>query len=57
MVISPWIFVPSPFKDAVFIVLGILLYVSTFDLRKKAARTPDHQETESMPISSPTIAA
>jgi hypothetical protein len=50
LILSPWIFVPSLFKDALFIVLGILLYISTLDLRRKTPRAPDHQETESTPV-------
>lgn len=56
LVVSPWIFVPSLFKDALFIILGILLYISTLDLRKKH-RNPDHQETESIPVTYPPITA
>lgn len=33
--ISPFIFVPGIFKDVVLIVAGILLFVSTLDLKKK----------------------
>jgi hypothetical protein len=50
LIISPWIFIPGLFKDATFIVLGILLFISTLDLRKRAPRASDHQETESMPV-------
>ncbi|MEN9880961.1 MAG: hypothetical protein RLZZ308_144 [Candidatus Parcubacteria bacterium] len=48
MIISPWLFIPSIFKDVIFIVAGVLLYLSTLDLRKKAhVHDPHHQETES----------
>lgn len=57
LVISPWIFIPGLFKDAMFIVLGTLLFVSTLDLRKKMARNPDHQEVESSPITQTTVGA
>lgn len=33
--ISPWIFTPSVFKDIVFIIAGVLLFISTLDLRRK----------------------
>ena len=33
--ISPWIFIPGIFKDIVFIIAGVLLFVSTLDLRKR----------------------
>lgn len=49
LIVSPWIFIPGLFKDAVFIVLGILLYVSTLDLRKKSVRNHDREENESIP--------
>lgn len=49
LVLSPWIFIPGILKDIIFIIAGILLYVSTLDLRKKVLHNPDHQETESNP--------
>jgi hypothetical protein len=52
LILSPWIFIPGLFKDGLFIVLGILLYISTLDLRRKAPRHTD-QETESMPPRDP----
>jgi hypothetical protein len=51
IVLSPWIFIPSVFKDVVFIIAGILLFVSTLDLRKKVVHSDHHQETESRPTS------
>lgn len=50
LILSPWIFIPGLFKDAIFIILGTLLFISTLDLRRKSARHPDHQETESTPV-------
>lgn len=50
LILSPWIFVPGLFKDVVFIIAGIFLYISTLDLRKKVVHNPDHQETESKPV-------
>jgi hypothetical protein len=50
LVLSPWVFIPGLFKDAIFIILGILLYISTLDLRRKITREATHQETESMPM-------
>ena len=51
LVLSPWIFIPDLTKDVVFIFAGILLYISTLDLRKKQAPVaPHHQETESKPV-------
>jgi hypothetical protein len=57
LVLSPWIFIPGLFKDAVFIILGILLFISTLDLRRKTPRHPDHQETESTPVRETSIVA
>jgi hypothetical protein len=50
LVLSPWIFIPGLFKDVMFIIAGALLFISTFDLRKKAVHHPTHQETESTPV-------
>lgn len=33
--LSPWIFVSGVFKDILFVLSGILLFVSTFDLKKR----------------------
>jgi hypothetical protein len=51
LVLSPWIFIPGVFKDVIFIIAGILLYISTLDLRKKIVHSEHHQETESKPAS------
>ncbi len=51
LVLSPWIFIPDLTKDVIFIFAGILLYISTLDLRKKQqAVAPHYQETESKPV-------
>lgn len=55
LIISPWIFIPGLFKDVVFILAGILLFVSTLDLRKRVMHNDQHQETESKPIASPAV--
>jgi hypothetical protein len=49
LILSPWIFIPGVFKEVVFIVAGILLLVSTLDLRKKIIYTPPSPENENMP--------
>lgn len=41
---SPWIFIPNAFKDIVFIVSGIFLFLSTLDLRKKQRTNHPHLE-------------
>jgi hypothetical protein len=46
ILISPWIFIPGVFKDVVFIIAGILLFISTLDLRKRP-RAPDTHEEQS----------
>lgn len=51
LIISPWIFIPGVFKDVIFIIAGILLFISTLDLRKKVVHSDHHQETESKPAS------
>jgi hypothetical protein len=57
LVLSPWIFIPSTFKDIIFIFAGVLLFISTLDLRKKVIHSEHHQETESRPISSHVVNA
>lgn len=32
---SPFIFVPGVFKDVVFLLSGVFLFISTLDLKKK----------------------
>lgn len=51
LLISPWIFIPGLFKDVVFVIAGVLLFISTLDLRKKVVHSDHHQETESKPVS------
>jgi hypothetical protein len=50
LILSPWLFIPGPFKDVIFIVAGIFLFISTLDLRKKVVHSDHHQETESRPL-------
>ncbi|MFA5132127.1 MAG: hypothetical protein WC444_02235 [Candidatus Paceibacterota bacterium] len=60
LVLSPWIFIPGLFKDVAFIVAGVLLFISTLDLRKKVIHHgdhPEHQETESTPVMHTTVSA
>ncbi len=51
LIIAPWIFIPTIFKDIVFMFAGVFLFISTLDLRKRVAPSPTHQETESKPSS------
>ena len=57
LVLSPWIFIPGVFKDVIFIFAGVLLFISTLDLRKKIIHTEQHQETESKPALSQIVNA
>lgn len=57
LVVSPWIFIPGLFKDIVFIAAGVLLFISTLDLRKKVVHSDHHQETESKPVIHHTVNA
>ena len=57
LVLSPWIFIPGVFKDVIFIVAGILLFISTLDLRKKVVYSDQHQETESRPVTQHVVNA
>jgi hypothetical protein len=50
LILSPWIFIPGIIKDIFFIVVGVLLFISTFDLRRKQTNNPTHQETDSTPL-------
>jgi hypothetical protein len=49
LILSPWIFIPSLFKDIIFIIAGVFLMISTLDLRKKVIHHTEHQENESIP--------
>jgi hypothetical protein len=57
LVLSPWVFIPGLIKDVVFIIAGILLFISTLDLRKKVIHSDHHQETESRPVTSHIVNA
>lgn len=35
LIISPWLYLPTVFKEVVMIALGIILFLITLDLRKK----------------------
>lgn len=50
LILSPWIFIPGLFKDIIFIIAGVLLFISTLDLRKRVIKGGHHQETESKPV-------
>ncbi len=57
LLLSPWIFIPTVIKDVIFIIAGILLFVSTLDLRKKVVHSDHHQETESRPVATHVVNA
>lgn len=50
IILSPWIFIPGLFKDVIFVVSGILLFISSLDLRKKSHIHHEHHENESIPV-------
>lgn len=50
LLLSSWIFIPGIFKDVIFILAGILLFISTLDLRRRVVHSEHHQETESRPV-------
>ena len=35
LIISPWLYIPTVFKEVIFIALGVTLFLVTIDLRKK----------------------
>lgn len=43
-IISPFIFIPGVFKDTVFIIMGVLLFVSTLDLKRRQPKIENHGE-------------
>ncbi len=45
--ISPWIFIPGIFKNIVFILAGVFLFVSTLDLKKRPRATFEDRHEES----------
>lgn len=45
--VSPWIFIPGVFKNIVLILAGILLFVSTLDLKKRSRATFEDRHEES----------
>lgn len=51
LVLSPWIFIPGVIKDGIFIVLGILLFISTLDLRRKQPLHRDDLESKPLSVS------
>ena len=55
LILSPWIFIPGIFKDIIFIIAGVLLFISTLDLRRKNLSNISHQENESVPVPQTTV--
>ena len=35
LIISPWIYIPSVYKDILFFIIGIILIATTIDIKKK----------------------
>ncbi len=46
LIISPWLYIPTVFKEVLFIALGVSLFLVTIDLRKK--KKEDGFETKSV---------
>ena len=53
LLLSPWIFTPELYKEVIFFIMGLLLFISTLDLRKKVVHSDHHEETESNPHTPP----
>lgn len=51
LVLSPWIYVPTAFKEVGFIILAALLYLSTVDVRKR--REKEMQNEAGAPLTEP----
>ncbi len=51
ILISPWVFIPGIFKDVVFLVAGVFLFISTLDLKKrpKVVYEDHHEESGETP--------
>ena len=54
ILLAPFIFIPSIFKDITFILAGVLLFISTLDLKKKPRHFEDRHE-ESL-VEAPKVA-
>jgi hypothetical protein len=46
LIITPWIYIPTAFKEIFIIVLGVFLFLLTLDLRKK--KRGENVETKSV---------
>ncbi len=53
LLFSPWIMIPTPFKDVLFIILGISLFFSTLDIRKKRTERALPQDNPPTPSTFP----
>jgi hypothetical protein len=53
LLISPWIYIPSIYKEIIFIIAGVFLYISTVDIRKKPKVHDEGSDAASLE-SSPT---
>lgn len=55
LVLSPWIYVPTAFKEVLLIVLGMSLFLVTIDLRKKRREDLYETKTNSFVESRPIV--
>ena len=44
LILSPWMYIPSVFKDIYFIILAVFLYISTIDLKKRREQKEKQKE-------------
>lgn len=55
LLLSPWIYVPTAFKEVLMIVLGVSLFLITIDLRKKRREDLYETKTSSFVESRPLV--
>lgn len=46
ILLSPWVYVPMPLKEVVFIVAGVLLFISTLDVKRQANKNKESHNQE-----------
>ena len=51
ILLSPWVYVPMPLKEVVFIVAGVLLFISTLDIKKQVNKSKENNNHEAVSTS------
>lgn len=46
ILLSPWVYVPMPLKEVVFIIAGVLLFISTLDVKRQLNRNKENHNQE-----------